>query len=61
MWFYSTRWQLFQVNFGAATQRKNEELYSRQEQLEKEREILKQSKMEWVNQVGSEIDTNKNV
>ncbi|XP_073320847.1 coiled-coil domain-containing protein 81-like [Pagrus major] len=38
--------KLFQVNFSAATQRKKEELYNRQEQLEKAREILKQNKME---------------
>ena len=40
--------QLFQVNFSAATQRKKEELHSRQAQLEKEREMLKSSKTEWV-------------
>lgn len=45
MW-YSMYWQLSQANFNTATQRKKEELDSRQEQLEKEREILIHNKME---------------
>ncbi|TMS13188.1 Coiled-coil domain-containing protein 81 [Larimichthys crocea] len=40
--------KLFQINFSAATQRKKDELHSRQEQLEKEREILKHNKMEFI-------------
>ncbi|KAM9366179.1 coiled-coil domain-containing protein 81-like [Symphorus nematophorus] len=38
--------KLFQVNFSTATQKKKEEQQNRQEQLEKEREILKHNKME---------------
>ncbi|XP_049906486.1 coiled-coil domain-containing protein 81-like [Epinephelus moara] len=40
--------KLFQLNFSAATQRKKEELQNRQQQLEKEREILKHNKMELI-------------
>ncbi|XP_042343523.1 coiled-coil domain-containing protein 81-like [Plectropomus leopardus] len=40
--------KLFQVNFSTATQRKKEELDNRQKQLEKEREILKNNKMELI-------------
>ncbi|XP_051235052.1 coiled-coil domain-containing protein 81-like isoform X2 [Dicentrarchus labrax] len=40
--------KLFQVNFSAATQRKKEEQHNRQKQLEKEREILKLNKMEFM-------------
>ncbi|XP_070692346.1 coiled-coil domain-containing protein 81-like isoform X2 [Pempheris klunzingeri] len=40
--------KLFQVNFSTATQRKKEELNNRQEQLEKEREILKRNKTELI-------------
>ncbi|XP_019935286.2 coiled-coil domain-containing protein 81 isoform X1 [Paralichthys olivaceus] len=36
--------KLFQVNFSAVTQKKKEELHNRQAQLEKEREMLKNSK-----------------
>lgn len=45
--------QLFQVNFDAATQKKKEELHSRQVQLEKEREMLKHNRMEWVKKLGA--------
>ncbi|XP_067352148.1 coiled-coil domain-containing protein 81-like isoform X2 [Channa argus] len=40
--------ELFQANFNAATQRKNQELHNHQAQLEKEREMLKQSKLELI-------------
>ncbi|XP_068597719.1 coiled-coil domain-containing protein 81-like [Brachionichthys hirsutus] len=40
--------KLFQVNFSDATQRKKKEMQSRQEQLEKEREILKVNKKELI-------------
>ncbi|XP_062270220.1 coiled-coil domain-containing protein 81-like [Platichthys flesus] len=40
--------KLFQVNFSTATQRKNEELHSRQARLEKERQMLKSSKTELI-------------
>ncbi|XP_070821522.1 coiled-coil domain-containing protein 81-like [Chaetodon trifascialis] len=40
--------KLFQVNFSAATQRKKKELHSRQEQLEREREVLKHNKTELI-------------
>ncbi|XP_059208150.1 coiled-coil domain-containing protein 81-like [Centropristis striata] len=40
--------KLFQVNFSAATQRKKEELHNRQEQLDREKEILKHNKMELI-------------
>ncbi|XP_076587231.1 coiled-coil domain-containing protein 81-like isoform X1 [Chaetodon auriga] len=40
--------KLFQVNFSTATQRKKKELHSRQEQLEREREILKHNKRELI-------------
>ncbi|KAF3686601.1 Coiled-coil domain-containing protein 81 [Channa argus] len=40
--------KLFQANFNAATQRKNQELHNHQAQLEKEREMLKQSKLELI-------------
>ncbi|XP_044048588.1 coiled-coil domain-containing protein 81-like [Siniperca chuatsi] len=40
--------KLFQVNFSAATQRKKEQLHNRQEQLEKEREMLKHNKTELI-------------
>lgn len=43
-------WQLFEVNVSAATQRKKEELHNRHAQLEKEREMLKHNKLEWVKQ-----------
>lgn len=36
--------KLFQVNFSAVTQKKNEEFHQRQAQLEKEREMLKNSR-----------------
>lgn len=48
MWCHATYRQLSQVNFSAATQRKTEELHGRQEQLEKEREVLIHNKTEWV-------------
>ncbi|KAM9861160.1 coiled-coil domain-containing protein 81-like [Aulostomus maculatus] len=38
--------KLFQVNVGAAVQRRMEELHSRQAQLEREREMLKHNQME---------------
>lgn len=41
-------WQLFQVNFSTANQRKIKELHEQQEQLDKEREILNNNRMEWV-------------
>lgn len=37
------------MNFSVATQRKKEEMQSRQLQLEKEREMLKHTKIEWGN------------
>ncbi|XP_054464942.1 coiled-coil domain-containing protein 81-like isoform X2 [Anoplopoma fimbria] len=40
--------KLFQVNFSAATQRKKEELHNRHKQVEKEREVLKHNKMEFI-------------
>ncbi|CAB1425340.1 unnamed protein product [Pleuronectes platessa] len=40
--------KLFQVNFSTATQRKKEELHSRQAQLDKERQMLKSSKAELI-------------
>ncbi|KAK5874180.1 hypothetical protein PBY51_019152 [Eleginops maclovinus] len=40
--------KLFRINFSTATQRKKEELHNRQEQLQKEREVLKHNKMELI-------------
>ncbi|XP_008290773.1 coiled-coil domain-containing protein 81 [Stegastes partitus] len=40
--------KLFQVNFTAAAERKKEELHNRQQQLEKEREMLQHNKMELI-------------
>ncbi|KAM9408272.1 coiled-coil domain-containing protein 81-like [Pholidichthys leucotaenia] len=40
--------KLFQANFSAAAQRKNEDLQNHQEQLEKEREMLKHTKKELI-------------
>ncbi|XP_028258332.1 coiled-coil domain-containing protein 81-like isoform X2 [Parambassis ranga] len=40
--------ELFQVNFSAATQRKKEELHTRQQQLQKEMEMLRYNKMELI-------------
>ncbi|XP_051800812.1 coiled-coil domain-containing protein 81 [Acanthochromis polyacanthus] len=40
--------KLFQVNFNAATEKKKEELQNRQQQLEKEGEMLRQNKMELI-------------
>ncbi|XP_074475307.1 coiled-coil domain-containing protein 81-like [Sebastes fasciatus] len=40
--------KLLRVNFSVATQRKKEDLHNRQEQLEKEREVLKHNKMELI-------------
>ncbi|XP_068586731.1 coiled-coil domain-containing protein 81-like [Cebidichthys violaceus] len=40
--------KLFRVNFSAATERKKEELRNHHEQLEKEREVLKHNKMEFI-------------
>ncbi|KAI9533103.1 hypothetical protein NQZ68_026656 [Dissostichus eleginoides] len=38
----------FRINFSTATQQKKEELHNRQEQLQKEREVLKHNKMELI-------------
>ncbi|XP_033972806.1 coiled-coil domain-containing protein 81-like [Trematomus bernacchii] len=38
----------FRINFSTATQRKKEELHNHQEQLQKEREVLKHNKMELI-------------
>ncbi|XP_010782171.1 coiled-coil domain-containing protein 81 isoform X2 [Notothenia coriiceps] len=38
----------FRINFSTATQRKKEELHNREEQLQKERDVLKHNKMELI-------------
>lgn len=41
-------WQLFEINVSAATQRKKDDLHKHHVQLEKEKEMLKHNKLEWV-------------
>ncbi|KAI3377503.1 hypothetical protein L3Q82_008672 [Scortum barcoo] len=53
--------KLFQVNFSTATQRKKEELQNRQEQLEKEREMLKHNKTELISSCITHFEKTRNI
>ncbi|XP_026234824.1 coiled-coil domain-containing protein 81 isoform X1 [Anabas testudineus] len=53
--------KIFEVNFSAVTQRKKEELHTRQTQLEKEREMLKHNKMELILDHINQFEKKRNV
>ncbi|KAM4743684.1 coiled-coil domain-containing protein 81-like [Anableps anableps] len=53
--------KLFQVNFSVATQRKKEEMQSRQLQLEKEKEILQHTKIELRQDNTNQFEEKRNI